>query len=129
MLQEIHSWDPFQAGMVLTVGSITWALGSAVQGRIMDQEWRERIPVVGATAQLIGVTATILGAFSNLPGIIVIAGWMMAGLGIGLVYPAMTVHGLSMSAPENQGRTSSSLQMADTLGGAVAVAVAESSTR
>lgn len=60
----------------------------------------------------------------SLPGLIVIVGWTIAGLGIGFVYPAMTVHGLSMSAPENQGRTSSSLQMADTLGGAVAVAVA-----
>ena len=124
MLQEIHDWDPIQAGMVLTVGSITWALGSAVQGRIMSSEWRRRIPVVGATVQLVGVTATILGAFSSLPGLIVIVGWTIAGLGIGFVYPAMTVHGLSMSAPENQGRTSSSLQMADTLGGAVAVAVA-----
>lgn len=124
MLQEIHGWDPFEAGMVLTVGSVTWALGSMTQSRITDRAMRRRIPIIGATLQLIGLTATILGAFSSLPGIIVIVGWTIAGLGIGFVYPATTVHGLAMSAPAHQGQTSSSLQMADTLGGAVAVAVA-----
>ncbi len=124
MLQEIHGWDPLQAGMVLTVGSITWAVGSAAQGRIVTSDLRHRIPVIGSALQLVGLTATICGTFSDISGLVVIAGWTIAGLGIGFVYPAMTVHGLSMSAPANQGRTSSSLQMADTLGAAMAVALA-----
>ncbi|MFT0847097.1 MFS transporter [Actinomycetaceae bacterium L2_0104] len=124
MLQVIHGWDPFQAGLVLTVGSVTWAIGSAAQGRIVDPERRRRIPVIGALIQFVGVAATIVGTFEEVSGLVVIAGWTIAGLGIGFVYPAMTVHGLSMSAPENQGRTSSSLQMADTLGAATAVAAA-----
>lgn len=124
MLQEVHGWTPFQAGLVLTVGSLTWAVGSAGQGRIVEPRARRRIPIVGATIQLVGVTATVLGAFPHFSGMIVILGWAIGGLGIGFAYPAMTVHGLSMSAPENQGRTSASLQMADTLGGAGAVALA-----
>ena len=124
MLQEVHGWTPFQAGLVLTVGSITWALGSGAQGRIVNPDARRRIPLIGSAIQFVGLTAAILGAFSSISGLVVIVGWTIAGLGIGFVYPAMTVHGLSMSAPANQGRTSSSLQMADTLGGAVAVALA-----
>ncbi|MFT3942503.1 MAG: MFS transporter [Ancrocorticia sp.] len=124
MLQEIHGWTPFQAGLVLTVASITWAIGSSSQSHIMNPALRRRIPVIGAIIQLVGLAATIPGAFGSVPGTIVIIGWTISGFGIGLVYPAMTVHGLSMSTPANQGRTSSSLQMADTLGGAVAVALA-----
>ena len=124
ILQEVHGWRPFQAGMVLTIGSITWAVGSAVQGRISSARWRARIPMMGTALQTIGITLAILGAFGQISGLIVLVAWTISGLGIGLTYPAMTVHALAMSSQANQGRTSSSLQIADTLGASLAVAAA-----
>lgn len=124
ILQEVHGWRPFQAGMVLTIGSITWAMGSAVQGRISSARWRARIPMMGTALQTVGITLAILGAFGQISGLIVLLAWTISGLGIGLTYPAMTVHALAMSSQANQGRTSSSLQIADTLGASLAVAAA-----
>lgn len=124
LLQDIHGWRPFQAGLVLTVGSVTWALGSAVQGRLSGPVWRARIPMIGTALQTIGIALTIAGAFSEVSGLVILSAWTISGLGIGLNYPAMTVHGLAMSAPTNHGRTSSSLQIADTLGASLAVAAA-----
>lgn len=124
LLQLVHGWEPGEAGLVLTVGSVTWALGSNVSGRIVDPTIRRRIPFTGAIIQLLGIAVTFAGAFSDVPGAVVVIGWTITGLGIGLVYPTMTVHGLAMTRPENQGKASSSLQLADTLGAAFCVAAA-----
>ena len=123
LLQDIHGWEPAQAGLILTVGSVTWAIGSAIQGRITSFSGRRRLAVTGALIQLLGILVVIPGSSPDLSGLIVIAGWTISGLGIGLSYPAMTVHGLSLTPPEHQGRTSSSLQLADTLGSAFCVAI------
>ena len=53
-----------------------------------------------------------------------VAGWTLAGLGIGLVFPAMSVLALAMTPRDRHGATSSAIQLADTLGAAFCVAVA-----
>ncbi|AWE42333.1 MFS transporter [Actinobaculum sp. 313] len=123
LLQDVHGWNPAQAGLILTVGSVTWAIGSAIQGRITSFSGRRRLAVTGAFIQLFGILVVLPGSFPEVTGLVVLAGWTISGLGIGLSYPAMTVHGLSLTAPENQGRTSSALQLADTLGSAFCVAI------
>ncbi|MFZ1381954.1 MAG: MFS transporter [Scrofimicrobium sp.] len=124
LLQLVHGWDPAGAGLVLTVGSITWAIGSAVSGRVTDTAKRAQLPVVGILVQLVGSVITFAGVFEGVPGAVIIIGWTITGLGIGLIYPTMTVHALAMTRARNKGKTSSSLQMADTLGAAFCVAVA-----
>ncbi|WRS29225.1 MFS transporter [Actinomycetaceae bacterium MB13-C1-2] len=124
LLQLVHGWEPAGAGLVLTVGSITWAIGSAVSGRIADREVRAKLPVVGTVIQLVGSVVTFAGVFEGVPGAVIIIGWTITGLGIGLVYPTMTVHALAMTRTKNKGKTSSALQMADTLGAAFCVAAA-----
>lgn len=124
LLQLVHGWEPAGAGLVLTVGSITWAIGSAVSGRIADREVRVKLPVVGTVIQLVGSVVTFAGVFEGVPGAVIIIGWTITGLGIGLVYPTMTVHALAMTRTKNKGKTSSALQMADTLGAAFCVAAA-----
>ena len=118
LLQLVHGWDPASAGLVLTVGSITWAIGSAVSGRITDQAKRAQLPVIGTLVQLVGTAITFAGVFEGVPGAAIIIGWTITGLGIGLIYPTMTVHALAMTKTRNKGKTSSALQMAATLGGA-----------
>lgn len=124
LLQEVHGWRPFQAGLVLTVGSVTWAVGSAIQGKITDPVWRARIPLIGTAIQSIGIALTIVGAASQVSGLVILFSWTIAGLGIGMSYPAIAVHALGMSSQANQGRASSSIQIADTLGSSLAVAIA-----
>ena len=124
LLQLVHGWDPASAGLVLTVGSITWAIGSAVSGRITDQAKRAQLPVIGTLVQLVGTAITFAGVFEGVPGAAIIIGWTITRLGIGLIYPTMTVHALAMTKTRNKGKTSSALQMADTLGGAFCVAAA-----
>ncbi len=124
MLQEVHGWTPKVAGTVLTISSISWAVGAAIQGRAEGERIRRILPVAGTVAQTVGIALACLCSFSAVSPWLLILGWSIGGLGIGMAFPAMTVLGLAMTRPENQGKTSASLQLADTLGAAFCVAVA-----
>ncbi len=123
MLQEVHGWRPDFAGYIVSVGSITWAIGSWASGRITDDAVRARLPFVGAAGTTVVVWMVVLGCLPNVTAWLVVAGWTLAGLFTGVAYPALSVHALGISSLENQGRTSSSLQLADTYGGAFCAAI------
>lgn len=50
-------------------------------------------------------------------------GWAAAGVGMGLLYPSLSVLTLELSAPGEQGRNSSSLQLGDALFAATVLAL------
>jgi MFS family permease len=52
-----------------------------------------------------------------------VLGWAVAGLGMGLLYPSLSVLTLELSAPGEQGRNSSSLQLGDSLFAATVLAL------
>ena len=61
---------------------------------------------------------TAAPALTVLPAVPVpfaVLGWATAGLGMGVLYPSLSVLTLALSAPGEQGRNSSSLQLGDSL--------------
>ncbi|WP_236647716.1 hypothetical protein [Micromonospora sicca] len=52
-----------------------------------------------------------------------VLGWATAGLGMGLLYPSLSVLTLALSASGEQGRNSSSLQLGDSLFAATVLAL------
>lgn len=122
MLKNIHGWGPTQAGIILTAGSFTWALGSWIQGRIFSQNYRSMLPFWGTAGFLFGLVIAAVGIFPQIPGWVTIIGWFIAGLGIGLIYPALTVHALEITPPGKKGATSSAIQVADTMGASLCIA-------
>ena len=54
---------------------------------------------------------------------VLIAGWGLAGGGMGLMYPRLTVLTLAYSTPQNQGFNSSALSISDAVGSASSIAV------
>jgi hypothetical protein len=55
---------------------------------------------------------------------VLVAGWALAGFGIGLSFPMLSVLTLSLSAPGEQGGNSSALQLGDALCCSATLAVA-----
>ncbi|WP_254909762.1 hypothetical protein [Micromonospora sp. NBS 11-29] len=49
--------------------------------------------------------------------------WAVAGLGMGLLYPSLSVLTLELSDPAEQGRNSSALQLGDSLAAATVLAL------
>lgn len=124
LLQRVHHWSPSAAGATLTAGSIAWAAGSAIQTRYSLPSRRVRVTVTGAIILTTGMALAIPVSFASVPPLLLVLAWGMAGFGMGLAYPALTTHALSISPRAQQGKTSSALQIADTLGGSIGIAVA-----
>jgi MFS family permease len=110
-----------QAGLALTGAAIAWALGSWIQGR----RPHNRVLILRAGTILIaaGIAITGLVLFSQVPVWSAFAGWAIAGLGIGMVYPTLSVLTLELSAPGEQGRNSASLTIGESVFSIIAVAV------
>lgn len=124
LLVRVHGWSAREAGLVLTVSSITWAVGSAVQGRVREPRRRALLLWLGP---LLLAAGTFVAAVAALPGggtWWAVVGWTVAGGGMGLVFPALSVLALQATPQAEHGRVSSSLQMSDGLGAALGLAVA-----
>ncbi|GAA1468246.1 MFS transporter [Microbacterium thalassium] len=118
-----YGLSPVWAGAGLTAAALLWATGSAVQGRWGDALGSTRIAIVGI-ALLASATAiaTATAAWHGLPAVLV-AGWALAGAGMGLMYPRLSVLTLSFSSPQNQGFNSSALSISEAVGAASVTAL------
>lgn len=101
------------AGLSLTVGGVTWAVGAWLAGR-------GKIPApqclrLGASAMVLGLLVSALVLLPGWPVWIAWVGWTAAGFGMGLAYPTQSVMVLADSAPNEQGANSSALQLSETL--------------
>jgi MFS family permease len=121
VLTSRYGFSPAMAGIMLTAGALGWSAGSWWQGRFASPS-RVRFAVVGAALHATGVAAVALAfPFS---GWLILPAWIVAGLGIGLAYPALSVQVLSLSPESAQGTNSSAMQISDTLGASLAVGLA-----
>ena len=112
------------SGLVLTTGAIGWVCGSAVQARLPASLDRGRVVRVGALVSAVGVAVLPLALVPALPAWLAAVGWAIGTVGMGLSFPSISVQTLALSAPQEQGVNSSSLQMVDAMCSALAIAAA-----
>ncbi len=112
-----------RAGLVLTVGAVTWSSGSWWRGR-SEGRWSDRAVLRAGSAGIgVGVALAALSAWPAIPVAVGIAGWGVAGLAMGMSYPTLSLLTLRLSAPSEQGVNSSALQMNESLANALVLAV------
>jgi MFS family permease len=113
---------PSAAGSVLTLHVLGWSAGSWLRGR------GSRPPAayvrLGAGLLAAGTVGVALLAVPGVPLLAGAAPWALAGLGMGFLYPTLSMLALELAPPGGQGTASSALQVADALAGALALAVA-----
>ncbi|WP_152195399.1 MFS transporter [Georgenia subflava] len=122
LLVREHGWPVWQAGLVLTVASVAWATGAAIQGRVTSTAGRDRLSWLGPLLLAAGTFITAGATLEAVTPWIVVVGWALGGTGMGLAYPALSVLVLQATPPARHGRISSSLQVADALGAAMGLA-------
>ncbi len=125
LLTQHFGWSLTQAGMALSAGAVTWSIGSAVQARVQDEALRRRLLPAGFAVAAAGLGVVMApGWVAALPSWLALAGWIGVGLGIGLSFPMLSVLLLRLSAPEEQGANTSSLQLSDALVSSAALGAA-----
>jgi MFS family permease len=123
-LNRAQGWSLAQAGLALSTGAVCWSAGSALQARLRSDAARRRGLVAGLVLVAVGIAVATLPLLSPLPAATLVSGWAVAGFGIGLSFPMLSVLTLKLSPPEEQGRNASALQLSDALTSSAALALA-----
>ena len=122
LLIEQYAFSPTFAGLTLTFGAIAWAGAAAVQGRLGARLPHRSAVRIGSCMVLAAVLLALATTALHWPPAVVIAGWILAGGGMGLLYPRLSVMTLALSSKDNEGFNSSAMSISDSLGGALALA-------
>jgi MFS family permease len=122
LLNERYGLPPWLAGLILTVGAVSWAAGSALQSRLSDEVAHEKVVGLGALLLSVGIATQFITAYFSLSVWVAAAGWLVAGAGMGITYPRISTLVLAHSTGRDQGFNSAALSIADAAGGAIAIA-------
>lgn len=123
MLTRQHGMDATAAGLVLTVGAVSWSCAAWIAGRRTAHEQQRRLARIGLVLLTIGIAGAVSAAWPGTPPWLLYAAWLIGGGGIGLAYSPLTVLLMSLSPSAEQGRNASSLQTAEMLTTSVVLAV------
>jgi MFS family permease len=123
LLIDHYGFSPTWAGLGLTAAAVLWAVAADVQGRFGDRIGNTRISVLGLAQLGAAVVVVGLTAALHLPPVVAIVGWALAGSGMGLMYPRLTVLTLAYSSAQDQGFNSSALSISDAVGASASIAV------
>ncbi|MDT0169410.1 MFS transporter [Pseudarthrobacter sp. BRE9] len=122
LLIDQYAFPPTLAGLTLTGGALAWAGAAGVQGRLGARLPDLRAVQAGSLMVLAAVLLALATTALHWPAAIAIAGWVLAGGGMGLLYPRLSVMTLALSTKENEGFNSSAMSISDSLGGALSLA-------
>lgn len=121
VLQALHGFSPGQAALVVGAGSVSWSVGSAVQARVV--RGRERLVQAGSALLAIGIGSLVVLPSPGAWWPVGIVGVLLAGLGIGLVNATISDLTLGRLPQRDHAEASAALQVADTAGPALALAL------
>lgn len=115
LLSHERGWSPTAAGLALTVGAIGWSTGSWYRGRPLQRYAPARLLQAGMSLIAIGIAAIVAILAPAVPTVVGVLGWVLAGLGMGVIFPSLSVLTLELSPPSQQGLNTSALQLGDAL--------------
>ncbi|WP_231367235.1 MULTISPECIES: MFS transporter [unclassified Schaalia] len=123
VLQRVHGWEADLASLPVTLGSVSWSIGAVIQARVKDPDLRGRLPRIGTALMAIGVLTTITLLWPTIPVWVAFGGWVVASAGVGLMHSTLSVLALGQAPQEEHGKVSSWLQVADSAGSAIVLAL------
>lgn len=123
LLTDRYALTPTLAGLALTGGALAWSTASTVQGRMGVRLSNVTALRIGTALVLIGIALVLATAAFRWDALVIVAAWVVAGSGMGLMSPRSSVLTLSLSAPADQGFNSSAMTVADSFGSAMVLAI------
>ncbi len=123
LFTERYDFSPTLAGLTLTLGALAWSGASAVQGRLGERLPHALAVRIGMALVAVAIVPALLTALLDLHPAVPIVGWLAGGAGMGLMYPRLSTLVLGLSTPANRGFNSSALSIADSIGGALTLAL------
>ena len=123
MLTRERGLSPAFAGLVLTVSALSWTAASWYRGRPKQPFSHAVFLQAGMVAIVLGIVTATLTLNQNVPVLVGVLGWSLTGLGMGTVFPTVSVLTLEYSSLAEQGANSSALSLSDSLSTATVLAI------
>ena len=124
LLQEQYDVRPWLSGATLTVGALGWSGASHVQARLGGRLDHHAALRIGGVLLLAGVAGELATTALELTPFLIGAAWVLAGAGMGLMYPRISALVLAASTERDQGSNSAAMSISDAVGGATAISLA-----
>jgi MFS family permease len=119
-LTRLHGGTPRVVGIPLTLGAIGWSAGSWWQGHHKSE--RVTLMRAGFGAVMVGVSLLIVITVPSVSLWVAVPIWAIAGAGMGIAMPTVSVLMLDLSPSEAQGINSAALQISDMTGSIIGIA-------
>lgn len=124
VLQHETGLSPTAAGLVMMIGALGWAGGSAYSGRRAEPGSFTRVLLTAGLALLGGglVTAGLVAVdhLTVLATVVATVGFALMAVGMGLATPLLSTLALELAHEGREGESGSAIQMSDALGQSVA---------
>ncbi len=111
------------AGLVLSAGAVTWSAGAACRGAVGARVGTVMLLRIGLSGVTIGIALSAAALLTTAPIVTATAGWIVAGAGMGLISPTLSVMTLALSPPERHGETGAALRLSAALSTTSALAL------
>jgi MFS family permease len=122
-LTALHHRTLTEAGLVLTVASLSWTVGTWVQAHSQERLGPRALSAVGLGLVALGVAGIAALDWPATPWWVAFAAWGVAGAGMGLAYATTTLVVVSAAGAGRQGGPVAAQQVLVTLGIAVGAGV------
>jgi MFS family permease len=123
MLTDVRDQSTVVAGLVLTAATLTWTAGTWVMERLGERLGRARLIAAGFAFLGLGI-ALVVPVVSNAPVALAVAAWAIAGFGMGMAYPGLSLAALDATPPGAEGASGTSVKLAEFLATAMAAGLA-----
>jgi MFS family permease len=115
-LQDWRGVSPTVSGIAVTTATLSWTGGSWIQAHFIPRFGARRFVTAGFITTGLGILAFASVLSPQVPIIVGIVAWGIAGLGMGLSYSTTSLVVLAEAPAKQQGRATSGLQLSDVLG-------------
>ncbi|MBJ7608211.1 MAG: MFS transporter [Candidatus Dormibacteraeota bacterium] len=123
-ITAIRGHGPALAGVAITAATIAWTTGAWVQVRLATRWSAHRQVATGFLIVVCGIATVSAGLLTVAPVALIVCGWGVGGLGMGLGYSPLSIVVLRHARPDAQGASSAALQLFDNLGVALGAGIA-----
>lgn len=116
-------WQINNVSYLLSIGAVSWFVGSFIQGKVTDEHHRRLIIPLGALAGLIGTVIATVATVDLLPVACLFIGWSLSAIGTGASLSACAVLALQITPKSQHGSISASMQVGDSYSNAMLMAI------
>jgi MFS family permease len=123
MLTQVRGLSLGEAGLVVTVASVTWAAGSAWQAARAERLPPSRLLLVGTLAIAAGQVAVASTLVAAVPVWLAYVGWTLVGFGMGVAFPTIPLSAMRVAGEGQESGELSSVLLMDVLGWATGAGI------